>query len=193
MRYGDLCQYTHLLPPERRQKLMRLRFDSDKLLSLVAGLMIRAEIGDTPLRLNAHGKPYADGSQRFFSISHSGKCVAIAVDHREVGVDVEKLPDKDFMKLAERFYHPNELAYVKESADQARAFTRIWTRKEAYLKQLGVGITTDLTVFDTTSGALSERLASFEIEDYALSVCADDQLHEEDTYISQIELKEILK
>ena len=190
--YHDVRQYAEILPQERREKIDRLRFDRDKLLSLTAGLLIRREIGDTPMTLNAHGKPYAVGSEKFFSVSHSGDCVAIAVDDREVGVDVEKLPDKEYLKIARRFYHPNELSYVENADDPARAFTRVWTRKEAYLKQIGTGIATDLTAFDTTSGDLAERILSRNIEGYVLSVCTEEPLSET-IYISELELKEVFK
>lgn len=190
--YADVEEYAELLPKERQEKIARLRFDKDKLLSLIAGLMIRAEIGDTHIVLNEHGKPYAQGSDKYFSVSHSGTVVAIAVDTDEVGADVEALPEKCRQKLAERFFHPNELSLVIGSDDKARAFTTIWTRKEAYLKQLGIGISTDLQGFDTTSEELSKRLFSFDMEGYVLSVCAEKEIDANDIYISNIELKDIL-
>ena len=192
-KYEDVRQYADLLPPERREKINRLRFNGDKMLSLTAGMLIRAETGDKPIVLNAHGKPYAAGSDKWFSVSHSGRCVAIAVDDREVGVDVEKLPRKDYMKIARRFYHPNELKYVQETDDPARAFTQIWTRKEAYLKQIGTGIATDLQAFDTLNSALAERIISYDLDDYVISVCADYPIYEKDVYISKIELKDVFQ
>lgn len=189
--YEDVRRYAALLPKERQEKIDRLRFDKDKLLSLVAGLLIQKRIGDVPLTFNAHGKPYAVGSEKFFSVSHSGDCVVIAVDEKEIGADVEKLPDKEYLKIAERFYAPGELRYVLDAEDQARAFTRIWTRKEAYLKQLGTGIATDLRAFDTTSEELSRRIVTYDIEGYAISVCTADEIDNRVDYISNLELKEL--
>lgn len=189
--YEDVRRYAALLPKERQEKIDRLRFDRDKLLSLVAGLLIRKWIGDVPLTLNAHGKPYAIGSGIFFSVSHSGDCVVIAVDEKEIGADVEKLPDKEYLKIAERFYAPGELRYVLDAEDRERAFSRIWTRKEAYLKQLGTGIASDLRAFDTTSKELSRRLISYDIEGYALSVCTADEIVYKADHISKLELKEL--
>lgn len=191
VRFADVCRYADALPPERREKIEKLRFEKDKLLSLAAGLLIRHEVGETPLECNEHGKPYAVGG-RFFSVSHSGDHVAIAVDDQEIGVDVEKLPDKDYMKIAERFYHPNELEYVKTADDPKRAFARIWTRKEAYLKQLGIGIATDLKAFDTTAGELSKRSMSVDLDGYVISVCTADTIKQDKDYISEIELKSIV-
>ena len=190
VKYADVSGYARDLPPKRREKIERLRVEKDKLLSLTAGMLIRNRIGNTPLSENEHGKPYADGGQ-FFSVSHSGECVVIAVDDREIGIDVERLPDRDYLQIAERFYHPNELAYVRRAEDSARAFTYVWTRKEAYLKQIGIGIATDLKAFDTVSGELSERVASVDLEGYVISVCVEDSERLQDVYISELELKEV--
>ena len=189
--YADVCRYAALLPIERQEKIDRLRFDRDKLLSLIAGLLIQKTIGDVPLTINEHGKPYAVGSGQYFSVSHSGDCVVIAVDDKEIGADVEKLPDKEYLKIAERFYAPGERQYVWDAEDRDRAFARIWTRKEAYLKQLGTGIASDLRAFDTTSKELSRRLISYDIEGYAISVCTEDKIDPKTDYISKLELNEL--
>ena len=188
--YGDLAEYAALLPPERREKIARLRIENDKLLSLVAGLMIRRVTGDAPLTVNEHGKPYASGGV-YFSASHSGRCVAIAADDSEVGLDVEKLSDKDVMRIARRFYHPNEQRCVELADDTRRAFTRVWTRKEAYLKQLGIGIATDLKAFDTVSGEPGERIVSFDLGGYVISVCGASKIEKDAVYFSELELKDL--
>ena len=190
--YSAVERYASLLPPGRQAKIARYRFDNDKLLSLAAGLLIRHAVGDADMTLNEHGKPYLPGSDMHFSVSHSGACAAIAVDSAEVGLDVEKLPDRDYMKIARRFYHPNELAYVEAAADPARAFTRVWTRKEAYLKQIGTGIASDLTAFDTVSGELSERIHSFDLDGYVISICTNNIIPIENIDISATELKDLI-
>ena len=190
--YADAARYAALLPPERQAKIARFHFDSDKLLSLAAGLLIRRAVGEGPFTLNEHGKPYAPGSGIQFSVSHSGACAAIVTDSAEIGLDVEKLRTGDYMKIARRFYHPGELQFVESADDPARAFTRVWTRKEAYLKQLGVGIATDLTAFDTVSGELSGRIASFDLDGYALSVCTANIILIENINISELELKDLI-
>ena len=191
--YGDVSGSVGLLPEYRRNKTERYRYDSDKLLSLTAGLLILREAGDGDIVIGEHGKPYFKDNSLYYSVSHSGKAAAIAVDEKEVGLDIEKLPDGDFLKIAKRFYHPNELDFVLDSADRARAFARIWTRKEAYLKQTGIGISTDLRGFDTTSGELSGRIASFDIEGCAISVCTTGIIDENEIYISKKEIKELIK
>ena len=191
LRFEELKEAVVLLPPERQAKIARYRFEKDKLLSLAAGLLIRREIGDSPIVFGEHDKPYAE-SGVYFSVSHSGRIAAIAVDDVEVGMDVEEIPDESRLKIADRFYHPNERAYVREAEDQCRAFCATWTRKEAVLKMTGEGISTDLTAFDTTSLPLSAQLYTSGLEDYCLSVCSADPLGEKLIDISKLELKELL-
>ena len=188
--FDRVSEYTQLLPPERQEKIARYRFDKDKLLSLAAGLLIRRAIGEKPITLGEHGKPYADGC--FFSVSHSGRIAAIAVDDTELGMDVEQLPDESRLKIAGRFYHPAERQYVKQAEDPCRAFCEIWTRKEAVLKMTGEGISTDLTAFDTTSESLKAQLFTTAIEDYCLSVCFAEPIGDKAIQISELELKRLL-
>lgn len=183
--------FVSLLPKERQGKIARYRFEQDKLLSLAAGLLIRRAVGDSPLYSGSHGKLYAENGI-FFSVSHSGRIAAIAVDDREIGLDVEQLRDEKQLKIADRFYHPAERAYVVASKDPCRAFCEIWTRKEAYLKMTGEGISADLTAFDTTAEPLRKLLFTTAVGDYCLSVCAAAPIGDREIHISEIELKDLL-
>lgn len=191
IRFEDVRESAKLLPRDRQDKIARYRFDQDKLLSLLAGLLIRRETGESPIAFGAHGKPYAENGI-CFSVSHSGRMAAIVVDDQEIGLDIERIPDESRLKIADRFYHPNERAYVKKAEDPFRAFCEIWTRKEAYLKMTGEGISTDLTAFDTASSPLSEQLFTTRIGEYCLSVCSDKPIGDKRIDISKIELKELV-
>jgi 4'-phosphopantetheinyl transferase len=191
LKIEDLKEAVALLPSERQAKIARYRFEKDKLLSLAAGLLIRRAIGESPITFGEHEKPYAE-SGVYFSVSHSDRVAAIAVDDVEVGLDVEEIPDESRLKIADRFYHPREREYVREAADQCRAFCEIWTRKEAVLKMTGEGISTDLAAFDTTALPLSAQLYSSGLGDYCLSVCSAEPLGEKRIDISELELKELL-
>ena len=189
----EVKPYLPLLPKERQEKVARYRFDKDKLTSAVAGLLIRHIIGERELVYGKYQKPYIkDCDNHFFSVSHSERCVAIAIDDTEIGVDVEKIRTKDIDKLAERFFSQGEIAYIAKSSDKPIAFTEVWTRKEAYLKCKGTGIAEDLSAFDTTSPEMSGSIHTIPIDDYILSVCSKKKLDTANVHISSIELKEIL-
>jgi len=88
--------------------------------------------------LREKGKPYLPLSPELrFNLSHSHDLALVAVAlNIEVGVDVEKLrPMPQFAQLAERFFPPSEPAPLDETD-----FFRRWTRVEARLKAIGVGL-----------------------------------------------------
>ena len=98
-----------------------------------------------------HGRPTVAGTGAAavsFSVSHSGTfgVVALAAGDRRIGVDVEAVrPRSRLDALADRVLGAEEHAAWRALDDpdvRLRAFLRAWTAKEAYLKALGIGITT---------------------------------------------------
>jgi 4'-phosphopantetheinyl transferase len=89
-----------------------------------------------------------------FNLSHSGFLALYAfTSGRAVGVDVElirEVPDAD--DLAERFFSPTEIASLRALPLDQRslAFLACWTRKEAFIKGLGLGLSCPLDAFDVT-------------------------------------------
>jgi 4'-phosphopantetheinyl transferase len=89
-----------------------------------------------------------------FNLSHSGILALYAfTSGRAVGVDVElvrEVPDAD--DLAERFFSPTETASLRALPIDRRslAFLACWTRKEAFIKALGLGLSCPLDAFDVT-------------------------------------------
>lgn len=98
------------------------------------------------LAAGEHGKPrLAREPERLaFNLSHSGELALIALTQgHEVGVDVELMkPERDLVALAERALAPEAAAAVRAAAedDRVRLFYELWTRHEARLKCLGVGL-----------------------------------------------------
>jgi 4'-phosphopantetheinyl transferase len=105
------------------------------------------------------GKPQltAEQNQRAlqFNVSHSGNMALIAVgsEHR-LGVDIEKIRgDVDTMLLTERFFSLRERAGLQALPDHLRVagFFACWTRKEAFLKATGDGLSFPLADFSVTT------------------------------------------
>ena len=105
------------------------------------------------------GKPFLDGPAAAgddlrFNLSNSHELALVAVGvGRELGVDVEHLrPMPDGEQIAERFFSRTErleLAGLPASR-RDEGFFNCWTRKEAYLKAMGDGLTVALDRFDVT-------------------------------------------
>lgn len=106
------------------------------------------------------GKPRLDGHEAKsglrFNVSHSQGVglVAVALD-RELGVDVEQIhPLPDAGAIARRCFSEveNRALGSLPASEQLGGFFTCWTRKEAYVKALGDGLTRPLDGFDVTVG-----------------------------------------
>jgi 4'-phosphopantetheinyl transferase len=126
-------------------------------------------------RSRAQGKPELDysGAAREsatrpmdvrFNLSHSAELAIIGVCRgRELGVDLERLrPIGEADRIVASFFSPSEQAEFAVIADDAKAlaFLRGWTRKEAILKGLGIGLA-GLAAHYSTGFATSELAAGF--------------------------------
>ncbi|HEV2656716.1 MAG TPA: 4'-phosphopantetheinyl transferase superfamily protein, partial [Ktedonobacteraceae bacterium] len=89
-----------------------------------------------------------------FNVSHThGMALFAFTRGREVGVDIEyMLPDRAELSIARRFFSPYEVAALQAvpAAQQTQAFFSCWTRKEAYVKTRGLGLSLDLNLFDVS-------------------------------------------
>ena len=108
-------------------------------------------------RYNIHGKPELAGNTSLrFNLSHSKDLALAAVTaNKSVGIDVEyRRENVDYLKLANRFFAKNEAdALRKVSLDHRKeTFFRIWTRKEAYIKAHGEGLSLPLDQFEVSTG-----------------------------------------
>ncbi|MDQ6525852.1 4'-phosphopantetheinyl transferase superfamily protein [Nocardioides sp. LHD-245] len=118
-----------------------------------------------------HGRPRAEGAGVEFSLSHTPGQVLVAVADVAVGVDVERHPD-DPVALA-KLLHPRESEEIEAAAqgtlDGGRAtvrFTRAWSRTEAYLKGIGIGLGRDPHLdYLGTDDASSRSLGSWTVRD----------------------------
>jgi 4'-phosphopantetheinyl transferase len=89
-----------------------------------------------------HGRPVLPGDTLHFSLSHCAGLSLLAFATTPVGVDVESVPEPRTVAETADVLHPREAAELAllSPAERPPAFTRVWTRKEAYLKGCGVGL-----------------------------------------------------
>jgi 4'-phosphopantetheinyl transferase len=106
---------------------------------------------------NSHGKPsllVANNEPVGFNLSHSQKLALIAVTQNcHVGVDLEYIrSDFPCQQIAEKFFSPTEAATLRSlPLDlQTAAFFTCWTRKEAFIKATGKGLSLPLDKFDVS-------------------------------------------
>lgn len=117
-----------------------------------------------------HGKPAlinsvaGAGRALHFNLSHSGDLALIAVSlEGAVGVDVEQWRERiQPLEIAERFFSPHEqhslFALPRDNPEHIqRGFFSTWSRKEAYLKATGHGISRGLHHFDVTVAQIHDE------------------------------------
>ncbi|WEX10484.1 4'-phosphopantetheinyl transferase superfamily protein [Chelativorans sp. AA-79] len=159
---GDLPRYVAMVSDGEFARAARFVHERDRLRFLVGRGRLREIVahylGVSAKRLvfvyNAFGKPHLAMSEPplHFNLSHSGGMAVLAVSDRyHVGVDVEQvLPLKE--DVAGHFFSPAEQRALSAMppGDYLEAFYRCWTRKEAFVKAHGAGLSLPLDAFDVS-------------------------------------------
>lgn len=148
----------------------------------VAGqYLLRQAVGDEAYEQvvfakNEHGKPYIIGHPIHYNISHSGQYVVLVAAETEVGVDVQEKRAARMESVAKRFFAEEEWQAVSEceSEEEKRdLFYRIWCRKEAYGKYLGIGLSNNLLGINVLEELENIKFHDLEIiENYQISICS---------------------
>ncbi len=158
--YGELIE---LLSDVERARAGRFRFERDRVRFVARRAFLRkvlaSSIGTAPaavrLRISAQGRPELDPpSELSFNGSHSDGLAVVAVAYqRIVGVDIERIrPVDDALDLARGSFSREETELLRAAPASTRslAFLTIWTRKEAFVKAMGAGLSMPLDVFDVS-------------------------------------------
>jgi 4'-phosphopantetheinyl transferase len=153
------------LEPDELERASRFYFEKHRRHFLVGRAFLRDVIArylyEKPENLRfvygAYGKPSLACEQTVrFNMSHSHEVALLAVTRDvEVGVDVEHVrADFATEDIARRYFSRAEVNAFNllPPEEQVAAFFRCWTRKEAYIKAIGKGLSQPLDAFDVTLG-----------------------------------------
>jgi 4'-phosphopantetheinyl transferase len=151
----EWLQFLHeLLSADEAERASRFFFERDRrrfivgrgVLRLILARYIDVAARELSFVYGANGKPALAGesSQVHFNLAHSGEVALYAVTRTgEVGIDVERVREMaDWERIAELSFPLRECARVNAAppGEKMPAFFRAWTRQEALLKALGVGL-----------------------------------------------------
>jgi len=152
-RREGLLQY---LSADELKRAERFHFAKDRARFIVGRGLLRAilsrylNIDPSQLRFDctAHGKPaLAAGFSEAalsFNLSHSDELALYAIARsREIGIDLERIRyDRANVQIAQRFFSPREIMSLRglPASRRSETFFQLWTRKEAYLKARGEGL-----------------------------------------------------
>jgi 4'-phosphopantetheinyl transferase len=154
--------HAALLSAAERQRAVRFRLERDRRRFIVARARLRKLLAERltaapeaiELVCGKHGKPaLAQGDLRF-NVSHSGDVAAYAFARGcEIGIDIEEIravPEADAI-AARTFSRGEHDAYAAlPPHERVLGFLNCWTRKEAFVKALGKGLSISLDSFDVT-------------------------------------------
>ncbi len=122
---------------------------------LLLGAYVGAPASSLRFTTTSYGKPSlaaSFGSDVRFNVSHSGDVALLAVARgREIGVDVEQIRAlEDWEALAKRAFSSAERDAIRAMPEETRldAFYACWSRKEAVIKAVGLGLSFPLDAFD---------------------------------------------
>jgi 4'-phosphopantetheinyl transferase len=158
-----------LLDPAEQARAAQFRFDRDRRRFIVRRAALRrtlaAETGEAPRAVrylpDAFGKlALAGGGGPAFSVSRSRETALIVTGGAaRIGCDLEwRDPALASPAIARRFFAPDEIAALEALPPEAwlSGFFDCWTRKEAYVKALGRGLSHPL---DSFTVSVAERAA----------------------------------
>lgn len=153
---------ARMLSTDETERAARFHFQRDRDRFVVGRACLRVHLGrylERPPELlrfsyEDRGKPALDPPERLaFNLAHAeGLAVYAVCLDAEVGVDVEPFQAEPPERVPERFFSPAEVTTLRALPDeeQPAAFLRCWTRKEAFLKARGDGLSLPLDAFDVT-------------------------------------------
>jgi 4'-phosphopantetheinyl transferase len=156
-----MARFLQVLSAEEHARAGKFHFEADRkrhvigrgMARLLLGHCLGAAAGHLRFEQNEFGKPFlSEDMAPRFNISHSGELILVALARRRaIGVDVERMrKDMAQAEIAKRFFSPRECVALASLAPerQCDAFFACWTRKEAYLKARGDGLSLPLDAFD---------------------------------------------
>jgi len=158
----DLKLLREVLDAEERERAGRFHFERDRERYTVARGVLRVLLSrylgtsQFALTTNKFGKPFLEAPHDtlHFNVSHSRDLALFGFTRiNDIGADVESIrPDFATLEIAKRFFAPDEAATLAQlgESERAGAFFNCWTRKEAYIKARGIGLSLGLSTFAVT-------------------------------------------
>ncbi len=150
------------LPKIRVDKVNKLQDEHAKKLSAAVYLLLIKSLKklgvkscNFEFKYDENGKPFLEGCPLYFSLSHSGDFVAVAISDKLVGVDIQEMREVNYDSRKLVFNEEDEKLFQK-SQNQKDAFYSLWTIKEAVFKFDGTPLK-DTNIEDAASITIEDN------------------------------------
>jgi 4'-phosphopantetheinyl transferase len=199
---AEINNFKKLMSVDELQKAARFKFDIDRnnyitgrgFLRTILSQYLNTSPEDIMFSYAEKGKPYVKDIEIKFNLSHSKNYAVYAIAlNTEVGIDIEYLKNiPDAYDISERFFSEEEREELKKMNEDriSLAFLNCWTRKEAFIKAVGEGLSYPLADFSVSISPGSEpgilwiKKNINEVKEWTLYNIKTDQ-----SYISSVAVK----
>ena len=162
----DFARLRGLLSSDESARATAFRFERDRRRFVAARAFLRTILSlyldcsptELHFKYTEYGKPalinFQVNANLTFNLAHSGELALYAITlERAIGVDIEQIR-QEFAddEIARRFFSAREASrlFSLPANDRLRAFFDCWTRKEAFIKAKGLGLSLPLDQFDVS-------------------------------------------
>jgi len=179
--YININDYINSIPEliskidkQETKRAHQFKFDKDRncficshaILRILLGKYCNCDTTKITYDYTVNNKPILTYDKNLhFNLSHSSHRAIIAfTKNRPIGIDIEYMQEKETLdNLAKRFFSSQEYNEYKLLPEQhkTQGFYNAWTRKEAVVKAIGIGITCSLKSFsiNLTPGSKAKLLS----------------------------------
>lgn len=151
---NKITSYYEFLSENEKSRADRFMHESDYKCYVLVHALLRIELSKLlgiqartiVIAVSEYGKPFIRGIDLPFSISRTRNQFAFAFGNSRqyLGIDIEQInPEIDFTSISSNYFTVKEQRLILSGAEpneQKRTFYELWTRKEALLKAIGIGI-----------------------------------------------------
>lgn len=159
------------------------RLESYTSLYMLESMLTDKGIKDFNIKYHFSGKPYLEGYDWKYNMSHSNDFAAVVLCNQEVGIDIEKVTPR-IRKISQRFLSDKQKEKFLKDEMTLLDLTTLWTIKEAFTKLIGRGLTApfneiEVGAEDGLSTAIYKGekgfIKSFLYDEYVISVCVKNK------------------
>ncbi len=147
--YSEDKLYNHISQSSLK-RILKYKFKEDRVRSFISRTLLDVAFGKSVgdwLLYSEYGKPYLK-DEKYFSISHSGQAVILAISKSLVGIDIEEIKEIEIDSFLP-YLSSNEQKELEISGNDITKFYNIWTQKEAILKAESTGLTDNMSHLDS--------------------------------------------
>lgn len=159
---SEISEYNKILSSDEKERAGRFKFEKHRnrfiagrgLLRQILSRYLKIHPSEIKFSYEEKGKPFLKDNRIRFNLAHSNEFAvyAIMMDN-EVGIDLEfKKEMTDALEIGKRFFSAGEFEELKnlKGSDIETGFFNCWTRKEAFIKAIGEGLSYPLSDFSVT-------------------------------------------